>query len=56
MPKYRFRWTEIDYLQIDIEAESMDEADMKFSAHDFDTPDIVDTEFGDGPYITELEN
>lgn len=53
MPKYRFQWTEIDYLEVDIEAESLDEAHRMFDMQEF-TPDTCNTEFGDGPYVEEV--
>lgn len=59
MPKYLFQWTEIDYLEAVIEADSQDEADMIFSDQRFqnsDEPITVDTEFHDGPVITEIDN
>lgn len=54
MPKYRFRWTEVDYLEVDIEAESLAEAHRMFDMQEV-TPYTCDTEFGDGPYVEELD-
>lgn len=55
MPKYRFQWTEIDYLETDIEAESLDAAHRIFDLQLFGEPYQRDTEFGDGPIVEEIE-
>jgi hypothetical protein len=56
MPKYRFSWTEMMYNQIDIEAESEDEANEIFSAQVYKgEPECYDMQFGDGPYVEELD-
>lgn len=55
MPRYRFQWTEIDYMEVDIEAESLDDAHRIFDLQLFSEPYTCDTEFGDGPYVEELD-
>lgn len=55
MPKYRFRWTEIDYLEAVIEADDADAADAIFTGMTKVDSVVVDTEFGDGPYVEELD-
>ena len=54
MPKYRFQWTEIGYLETDIEAESLEAAHRIFDLQLFTEPYQHDLEFGDGPTVKEI--
>ena len=54
LPKYLFQWTEIDYLETTIEADSLDEAHRIFDMQEFGEPEQCDTEFGDGPIVEEI--
>ena len=53
MPRYRVTWTETDFLETFIDADSENEAIRKFDDREYEKSLVYSTEFQDGPFAEQ---